>query len=160
MTSQTVVKATTFRVPTYCVLIGALLASSGCSSLPKTQNKALPAAATQTQEAQGVYEVHMKGAFAKESISRGVIDGPITVQTVLERSGAIEKFRNMEITIMRVVKESGQGIGQGLKLPVDFQSGKNAVRPEQDYAIHPNDRILIVSKSNNAIDKIVDSLAR
>ena len=98
----------------------------------------------------------MKGNFSKESISRGVIDGPITVQTVLERSGAIEKFRNMEITIMRVVKESGHG----LRLPVDYQGGKKAVRPEQDYAIHPNDRILIESRSNNAIDKIVESLAR
>lgn len=155
MNSQTAIK-TAFRIPIFCALIGALLVSCGCSSLPLSQNKEIPTAATQPQEAQGVYEVHMKGNFSKESISRGVIDGPITVQTVLERSGAIEKFRNMEITIMRVVKKSGHG----LRLPVDYQGGKKAVRPEQDYAIHPNDRILIESRSNNAIDKIVESLAR
>ena len=153
MSSQKAIKAT-FRISAICVLLSAVLASSGCSTFSLTQAQALPAGAA--QKAQGVYEVHMKGGFSKETVSRGVIDGPITVQTVLERSGAIEKFRNMDITIMRVVKESGQG----LKLPVDFQGGKDAVKPEQDYAIHPNDRIVIVSKSNSAIDKIVDSLAR
>lgn len=155
MSSQKAIKAT-FRISAICVLLSAVLASSGCSTFSLTQAQALPAGAAQAQKAQGVYEVHMKGGFSKETVSRGVIDGPITVQTVLERSGAIEKFRNMDITIMRVVKESGQG----LKLPVDFQGGKDAVKPEQDYAIHPNDRIVIVSKSNSAIDKIVDSLAR
>ena len=155
MSGQNLIQAT-LRVSSFCVLIGAVLASSGCSTFPLGQNQPLPTGATQSQESLGVYEVHMKGGFSKESTSRGVIDGPITVQTVLERSGAIDKFRSMKITIMRVVKESGQG----LKLPVDYQVSKKSVRPEQDYAIHPNDRIVIESKANSAIDRIVDSLAR
>jgi len=155
MSGRKVIEAT-LRASVLCVLMGAVLASSGCSSLPTTQTQALPTGAPQGQAAPAFYEVHMKGSFSKATSSRGVIDGPITVQTVLERSGAIDKFRNMEITLMRVVKETGQG----LKLPIDFQAGKNSIRPEQDYAIHPNDQILIVSKSNSAIDKVFDSIAR
>ena len=155
MPSQRLFK-TTLHTAAFCILLGAVMASSGCSTIPLTQNADLPTAEAQSQAAHGVYEVVMKGSFSRESISRGVIDGPITVQEVLQRSGAIDKFRNMEITIMRVVKETGQGI----KLPVDYQSGKKTVRTEQDYAIHPNDRIMIVSQSNNALDKIVDSLSR
>ena len=153
MSSQTIIE-TTLRASVFCVLIGAMLASTGCSTLPLAQSQALPTAATAATESQGVYEVQMQGAFAKTSVSRGVIDGPITVQTVLQRSGALKKFRNMDITLLRIVKENGQP----LKLPVDFIPAKKTIRPEQDYAIHPNDRILIVSRSNNTIDKIVDTV--
>ena len=157
MSGQEVIESI-LRVSLFCVLIGAVLASSGCSTLPLTQNQALPAAASQTQKQapQGVYEVQLSGGFSKPTTSRGVIDGPITMQTVLERSGAIDKFRNMEITILRVVKDSGRG----LKLKVDFNGSKDAVPPEQDYAIHPNDRILVESKSGGAIDRLVETVAR
>ena len=159
MSGQEVIESI-LRVSLFCVLIGVVLASSGCSTLPLTQNQALPATAaasqTQKQAPQGVYEVQLSGGFSKPTTSRGVIDGPITVQTVLERSGAIDKFRNMEITILRVVKDSGRG----LKLKVDFNGSKDAVPPEQDYAIHPNDRILVESKSGGAIDRLVETVAR
>ena len=150
MSNQKLIKSI-LQASTILALTGVLLASSGCSTIPQTQKNILPAGAS---EPLGVYEVQMQSKFGKTSTAQGVIDGPITVQTVLERSGAIDKFRDMEVTIMRVVKENGQG----LKLPVDYQAGKDAVRPEQDYAIHPNDRIVIQANTNNAIDKIVDSL--
>ena len=152
MSNQKVIKSI-LQASTIVAFVGLLLASSGCSTIPQTQKNILPAGAT-AAEPLGVYEVQMQSKFGKTSTAQGVIDGPITVQTVLERSGAIDKFRDMEVTIMRVVKENGQG----LKLPVDYQAGKDAVRPEQDYAIHPNDRIVIQANTNNAIDKIVDSL--
>ena len=158
MSIQKVTEAT-LQISFFCVLLGAVMASSGCCSLPSAQNLAIPTAATaatQAAEPQGVYEVQMQGGFSKASVSRGVIDGPITVQTVLERSGAIDKFRNMDITVMRVVKENGQG----LRLPVDYQPGKKLVRTEQNYAIHPNDRILISSRANSTLDKVIDQVTR
>jgi len=138
MSNQKVFKSI-LQASTILALGGLLLAASGCSALPQTQNQILPAGAAATTESPGVYEVELRGNFGKASRAQGVIDGPITVQTVLERSGAIKKFRNMDITVLRVVQENGHG----LKLPVDYQAGEKSVRPEQDYAIHPNDRILI-----------------
>ena len=155
MSNQKVIKSI-LQASTIVAFVGLLLASSGCSTLPQTQNQILPAGAAEATESPGVYEVQLQGTFGKASTAQGVIDGPITVQTVLERSGAIKKFRNMEITVLRVVQNSGRGI----KLPVDYQAGKKSVRPEQDYAIHANDRIMIQAISNSAIDKIVDSISQ
>lgn len=153
MSNQKIFKSI-LQASTVVAWVGLLLAASGCSTLPQTQSQTLPTGATATTDSPGVYEVELRGNFGQTSRAQGVIDGPITVQTVLERSGAIKKFRNLDITILRVVQESGHG----LKLPVDYQAGKKSVRPEQDYAIHPNDRILIEAVSNSAIDKIVDSV--
>jgi hypothetical protein len=55
--------------------------------------------------------------------------------------------------IYRIVEESGRG----LKLPVEYNSGEKAVMQNQNYALHPNDRIVVTNRSNNAIDKIIDS---
>ena len=96
----------------------------------------------------------MGGSFKKASVFQGEIDGPITVQTALERSGAISKFRGMDIMIYRVVQETNRG----LKLPVDYQYRERAVVSHQDYALHPNDRIVVTPTSNNALDKFVDTL--
>ena len=59
----------------------------------------------------------------------------------------------MDIMIYRIVKESGRG----LKLPVEYNSGEKVVMQNQNYALHPNDRIVVTNRSNNAIDKIIDS---
>ena len=142
-----------FLVPSCLLVCGLLIAASGCSSIPTTTSNELP---TQTAESAGMYQVVMQGQFGKPAQFQGQIDGPLTVQSALERSGAIEKFRGMDITLMRVVEESGRG----LKLPVEFEAGKKTVRSDQDYAIHPNDRIMVQARSKNPIDKIVDTLVR
>lgn len=138
-----------------CLLcLAMLLASSGCSTFNLSLAKApvVPSEKT-TGESRGLYQVEMSGGFSKGSVFQGQIDGPITVQTALERSGATEKYRSMDIMVYRVVKESGQG----LKLPVEFDRQKKSVAPEHDYAIHPNDRIIVRSSSTNPLDKLVDS---
>jgi hypothetical protein len=76
------------------------------------------------------------------------------VQDALERSGATERYRSMDILVYRIVKETGQG----LRMPVEYQSGGKTVMQNQNYALHPNDRIVITNRSLNAIDKFIDSL--
>ena len=132
---------------------GLLIASSGCSTLNMfSQPAVLPE--EEPAPSKGMYQVEMSGSFHKSTVYQGEIDGPITVQTVLERSGAIDKFRGMDILIYRVVQETGQG----LKMPVEYKYSQKMVSPEQDYAIHPNDRIVVSSRSNNALDRLVDSI--
>lgn len=133
---------------------GILMTISGCAVFHPAVDPATIPAAPETKPIAGLYQVEMQTTFGKGKVYQGEIDGPITVQTVLERSGAIEKFRGMDIVLMRVVKESGVG----LKMPVDYEIGDKSVRPEHDYAIHPNDRIIISSRSNNPLDKFVDAM--
>ena len=101
-----------------------------------------------------MYRVEMSGGFSSNEVFEGQIDGPITVQDALERSGATERYRSMDILVYRIVKETGRG----LKMPVEYQSGGKTVMQEQNYALHPNDRIVISNRSLNAIDKVIDSL--
>ena len=136
--------------------IGMIVVVSGCSSISIMQNQALPTTDTPAAESFGEYEVLMKSNFGKPASFRGQIDGPITVQTVLERSGAISKFRGMEITLGRVVEESGFP----LKLPVGYSGSKKQVTPEQNYSIHPNDQILITPKNNNPLERVLGNVVR
>lgn len=134
--------------------LGIVFCGSGCSTLQIGNYGQTVPADTGTTNSAETYEVRMQGKFHKGVGYRGVIDGPITVQTALERSGAIEKFRAMDITVMRVVKESGKP----LKLPVVYSGSKKTVRPEQDYALHPNDIIMVNAQTKNPLDKFVSSI--
>ena len=100
------------------------------------------------------YRVEMSGGFSANEIYEGAIDGPLFVQDALQRSGAIERYRAMDILIYRIVKESGKG----LKLPVEYDSSGKTVMQNQNYALHPNDRIVVTNRSKNVIDKLIDSL--
>jgi hypothetical protein len=133
------------------LLIGPLGCLSGCSTLSNLNG---PSQTPIAAPSAGTYQVELSGGFSKESVYKGTLDGPITVQTALERSGAIKKFRDMDVTILRVVEESGRG----LRMPIEYLPGKKWVSPENDYAILPNDRILVESVSNNLIDIVVDSV--
>ena len=146
------ISRTIVYLPVRFAAIGCLiLLATGCGTIPLTPDNFEPPIQS---ESAGIYEVYMKPQFGKPSVFKGEIDGPITVQTALERSGATSKFRGMDITLMRVVEENGRG----LKLPVDYQGNKKMVRTEQDYAIHPNDRLIIKPKSNSPLDGVIDSL--
>jgi hypothetical protein len=133
--------------------IGVVIAASGCSTLHLGADKAAVAPVV-SPDSRGAFLVEMSGGFSKASMYKGDLDGPITVQTALERSGAIEKFRSMEVSLFRVVEETGHP----LRLSVPYSPRKKSVLPEHDYALHPNDRIIVASKTNNALDKLVDSL--
>lgn len=130
-----------------------LLMSTGCSTLNNFSNAPVP---TQPNTpSNGVYQVEMTGGFGKTTKFQGQLTGPVTVQEALEAAGAVEKYRSMEIAVFRVIRESGQG----LRMPVDYNSRSKSVSQEQNYALHPNDRIVVTSRSNNPLDKFVDSIA-
>ena len=135
----------------FCV--GLVIAASGCSTLNFGASQAA-VTPTVSPDSRGAYLVQMSGGFSKASSYKGDLDGPITVQTALERSGAIEKFRSMDVALFRIVEETGHP----LRLSVPYSPRKKSVMPENDYALHPNDRIIVESKTNNALDKLVDSL--
>ena len=130
-----------------------VLASTGCSALP------LGAAAGKIGEtapaAAGQYQVKME-TFGGAKMYKGNIDGPITIQTALERSGAIKKYRNMEIELFRKV----EGAYQPLQMPALYNAGKKMVRPETDYGILAGDSILVKAKSQNPLGRVMGGFAQ
>lgn len=134
------------------VLILGIVISCGCSVLPHASSTDLADEMQADQAAPANYYVEMHPSFGKPKIYTGTITEPTTVQTALELSGAYESVRRPQVDLYRVLP-GGQ---PPLKLPVGLK-GK-LVRYEQDYAVHPNDRIVVRQTSHNALDKIVDSL--
>ena len=126
---------------------------TGCSTFSSLTNKEVPTE-SQTAESAGTFIVEMRGFVQKPKIYEGLLEGPITVQAVLEEFKVTEKYKNMEITVLRVVEDTGRG----LKLPVKYHPRKKSVSPEQDYAILPNDRIVIEPSSNSTLAKMVNSM--
>ena len=138
-----------------CVLLLAIatISSTGCLGGLGLNATALPTDPN-PQESLGRYQVDMVGAFDKSASFQGEIDGPITVQDALERSRATKKFRNMDIAVYRTVEESGRV----LKMEVEYVPRTKSVKPEKNYALHANDRIVVESRTNTTIDRIIDSL--
>ena len=128
-----------------------VLSLTGCQTLGLPANpKSIPAAPIQGQASKGQYRVEITGPFAKPRAELGSITNKTTVQTALESSNALAKFRGADITVLRKTED-----GRGLKMPVQLQPNKKVVKFEQDYALHPGDRVIVTGKSMGVLDKFV-----
>ena len=144
MQSKNVAISTTQRslhiLSCICIAVAATV-STGCSTLPFSS-----AANGIVEDAPldaGQYQLRMESAYGGSKTYKGSIDGPITIQTALERSGAIKKFRNMNIDLFRKV----EGAYQPLKMSALYDAGEKMVRPETDYGLRAGDSILVSPKS-------------
>ena len=122
-------------------MAAAATASTGCSTLPFSS--AANVIVDDAPIAAGQYQLKMESAFGGAKTYKGNIDGPITIQTALERSGAIKKYRNMNVDLFRKV----EGAYQPLKMSAIYDAGEKMVRPETDYGLRAGDSILVSPKS-------------
>lgn len=134
----------------FCIAALTLM-SAGCSAVPlvSTAGTVKDVAAADAEQ----YQVKME-TFGGSKIYKGTIDGPNTVQTAIERSGATKKFRNMEIELFRKV----EGAYQPLKMVAIYDARKKMVRPETDYGLRAGDSILVKTKSENPLGMMMGTL--
>lgn len=140
------------------ILIGATL-STGCSTLPSSlsSNGLFPESA-QTPAAAGSqaqYLVDMQMSYGGSKKYKGNIGQGATVQTAIEASGAIKKFRRMDVAVMRKV----EGDYKPLKMSSDYSSAKKMIAPATDYALQHGDRVVITPKSENGLLKMLGTFA-
>ena len=138
------------------VLVLGILVSSGCSVLPNPSTKELPTEVTANANGTAPappakFYVEAHSAFGQPKLYTGTITQPTTVQAALEMSGLLRSVRSPEVDLYRRIPGAPP-----LKLPIEFKGDR--VKYEQDYALHPNDRVVVRNKSNSPIDKIVDTL--
>ena len=125
---------------------------SGCSMFPKLDKSAVLDNISAAEESTAEYFVEMHPNIGKPKLYRGKISEPTTVQQALEISGAMDEFSRIQVDVYRQLPD-----GRPLKLPVELKKGKQ-VRYEQDYSLHPNDRIIVRPKSSSPLDKLVDQV--
>ncbi|MEM9412273.1 MAG: hypothetical protein AAGA30_14250 [Planctomycetota bacterium] len=129
-----------------------MMICSGCSMFPKMEKSSAVLDEMSKTESVAEYFVEMHPNLGKPKLYRGKISEPTTVQQALEASGAIDEFKRISVDVYRQLPD-----GRPLKLPVELKKGKQ-VRYEQDYSLHPNDRIVVRPKSSSPIDKLVDQV--
>jgi protein involved in polysaccharide export with SLBB domain len=112
-----------------------LIVFNGCASFANLGNSARKDNGDPSQR----YQVEMANMVGRPQIYEGQLEKNMTVQQALEKSGAIRRYRKMDVSIMRVVEETGQP----LKLVVNYNGAKRLVSPEQDYALLPGDRVVV-----------------
>ena len=126
---------------------GSIALSSGCMTLTPFANKSIPTDSGKASS--GEYQVVLVPSMGKSTTYSGRVTDGLTVQGTLEQSGALKKFRNMDVELYRVVPESGKT----LKMAFDFQPSKRILKFEQDYQILPGDRIVVKAQAN-ALEKL------
>jgi hypothetical protein len=136
----------------FCIAATVIL-SAGCSALPMVSSAG--SIADEAAASAGQYQVRME-TFGGAKTYQGTIDGPITIQTALERSGAIKKYRNMNVELFRKV----EGAYQPLKMPAIYDAGNKMVRPETDYGLLAGDSILVTTQSKNPLGKLMGTLGQ
>ena len=125
---------------------------SGCASFPTLGDRDAIATESQPTENPPEFFVEMHPIFAKPKVYRGVISAPVTIQEALDQSKYRKIVRSPVVDLYRQLPNGGT-----LKLPVEFNK-KKRVKYEQDYALHPNDRIIVHSKPQSPLDRIMDSV--
>lgn len=129
------------------------LAQSGCSTLTNLKVEP-PVTPVPEQAANGMFMVDFVPLVGKRTSFKGQIRNNMTVQDALEESEALKQIRNAKVTVFRIVR----GSGKPLKLPVNLMRGKRQVKFEEDYALHPGDRIVVEARGANGLDKVIENL--
>lgn len=134
------------------ILLGIVICfQSGCASLSPFGNNQIPLTEEQSTEQ---CTVRITSKFGQTRVETMQLGDQMTIQTVLESTGAIADFRNMEVNIFRTVNANGEM----LRLPVKYDVSLNHAVQECNYAIHPGDVITIRPKSNTSFDKFVKTV--
>ncbi len=96
--------------------------------------------------------------FNREKGLAGRVRVPVkpgmVIQDVLEGSGATDRFSRMTIKLKRRV-DGSQGY---LPITAVYDQGRNAVRPESNYAIRPGDFLVITEDTATSTDDMVQQL--
>jgi hypothetical protein len=82
-----------------------------------------------------------------------------TVQTALDHAKADKRFRRMKIHVLRRAAAPGRGPGQLQKMNVEYNTRRDAVVVEYDYAIYPNDRIIVEEDPSTVVDDMLKGVA-
>lgn len=137
------------RTLAFSALCFLLSTSTGCTMFNSRLNKANITQAA-NQPAVPTYRVRVYGK-GKPTEFVGKLDANKTVQTALEESDTLNKFARMEITLAREVP----GSAGRHKMPVGFDAQNRLVIITQDYALHPNDVVVIRKDTTGILDSFI-----
>jgi hypothetical protein len=137
-----------------CLIVAAM---TGCAGLgtPKSDLTAeLSKTGTPGSEAANTAKVEI--VFQPDSGQPERMERPLTeattVQQMLVQSGALKKYRRIEVEVMRPLPNGGAH-----KIPCEYDRETRQINPENDYALMPGDRVLVKEDPSTIVDDIMRS---
>ena len=133
----------------------AALLLSGCAVMNTGGAQSLPvpeAAAMAAPGSTASITMEIRPAGKKPEMTQLQLDNGTTVQQALEKAKLVQRFRRMNVEVMRV---AGQ---QRAKLDVKYDHTKAHVDPLYDYALHPGDHLIVAQDTSTALDDMLESL--
>ena len=140
---------------TLILSIGLLSGANGCSSLtPKTSIPFVGQEDTGAAVApQAMCWVEMRPTSGKAKRVELPVTQGMRIEQVLDESKV--SFRRMDVFILR---QSPDNPDQHVKLEIRFDRDSGQVKWDTDYAIHPNDRIVVKEETLTVFDEAYNSL--
>ena len=144
------------RLPSTFALAGLFIVSAGCNAIHSNQlnqwNNATPTPAALASGPTFTVELHAEGK--KPEARQAALEGEVYVQQVLEKSGAMKRFRRMNIEVVRTTPQ-----GNRHKMAVAFDRAARKIEPQNNYCLHPGDVIVVSEDSSTIIDDMLQSVS-
>ena len=112
-----------------------------------------PTAASSTKSDGPKFQLEIRESGKQPQLTQLPLPDVLYVQQLLEQSGAARRFRRMKIEIYRQLPGGG-----GHRLDVAYDRATHRVPPGADYAIHPNDRIVVTEDTSTIVDDMIESI--
>ena len=142
--------------PVFMALVAlATLAGGGCATmtLPGFPGLADLPAGPEAQVAPGMPSVTVEFRSPEVRTKRMQLpyNAGMTVQTALEQSRATKHFRRMSVKLVRTSP-------QPHKMDIKYESGKGRVHFAHDYALYPNDRLIVTEDTSTPLDDLISHI--
>jgi len=132
-----------------------LLVGTGCQSMFQPPNTpASPVALGNAGGDSQTYSVELHSNWSNPTTTRETFSGPVPLQTVLEKSGVSRRYGNLDITVVRVSKNTGQLV----RMKAKYDPKRRAIEPQYDYDILANDHVIIKPANSSPIDDVIKPL--
>jgi len=122
----------------------------GCSSLPDRAAAPLASGDATTTVTDPMVVVELIDGDDDHEYLRAPLKDSMLVQDALKGSGAIHRFRRMDVVLVRHVPGGGK-----LRLPVRFDSTSRRVGDENNYALHGGDWLEVTEDTSTTFDRMI-----
>lgn len=136
---------------------------SGCGALqtttapetmvadPETRVKASSEGPVTSEVTDPMVVVELREGGEKPQYLRAPLKDSMLVQEALEGSAALDRFRRMDIVLVRSL-----GGREKLRLPVKFDSRTRRVAAQHNYALHGGDWLEVTEDTSTTFDRMIE----
>ena len=109
-------------------------------------------AAEPTDDLRAMVVVELRNGKNGHEYLRAPLKENMLVQDALKGSGAISRFRRMDIVLVRETQN-----GQKVRLPVKYEVSRQQVVDSNDYAMHAGDWLEVTEDTSTILERMIES---